>query len=526
MKKMQFENKKVYFKNILHQTPVSVYWKDRNSVYLGCNQLQADIAGFASPDDMIGKTDYDMLWGHEAEALRATDKRIIETGQPEELIEAVTLTDGTKHLVLTNKAPLYDEQGNIIGIIGTSLDVTARIAAEEHEKETLSQAIKTYEIYLDNILKNVPGAVYWKDINGFYLGCNHSEAKITGLNSPEEIVGKTDYDLPWDNTANILRTTDQKVMRTGTPEEVIETVKLADGSIVTLLTNKAPLHDTEGNVIGIIGTSLDITKRVEAEEREKEALVIATAAEAQRQTEADIKRAIMILAGSMAHDLRTPLLSLNLKNYQLKKACLNFSQAQSAEVQQKLLNLTEGIDGMIKRMHQLINHNLKALRHSTSASLQEEALVECKSYKGIVDAVNSYPYEDNERDFVEIGAIHNFEFLGNPIFFSRIIFNLLNNALYQIHQNNRGRIYISAQTQDKINIIRFKDTAGGAPLEVINHIFDGYKTTKECGTGVGLAFCKIAMESFGGHIQCLTPDKGSIEFVLEFPKIDDNRLCH
>ena len=171
--------------------------------------------------------------------------------------------------------------------------------------------MEKYKTYLDNIVNNVPGAIYWKDINGIYLGCNQLEAKIAGLELPEEIVGKTDYDLCWKDTAHILRYTDSRIMETLKPQEVIETVK-SDGKDIILLTNKAPLYDEQGTVIGIIGTSIDITARVEAEERERIAQVAKIAAEAQSKIEEEVKRAVMVLAGSIAHDLRTPLVTLSM----------------------------------------------------------------------------------------------------------------------------------------------------------------------------------------------------------------------
>ena len=101
----------------------------------------------------------------------------------------------------------------------------------------------------------------------------------------------------------------------------------------------------------------------------------------------------------------------------------------------------------------------------------------------------------------------------------RILFNLLSNALYQINKNGKGKIFISSEEQAEFNIIRFKDTAGGTSPDIVEQIFDGYKTTKEKGTGVGLAFCKLTMKSFGGDITCHSVEGDYIEFALTFPKI-------
>ena len=95
----------------------------------------------------------------------------------------------------------------------------------------------------------------------------------------------------------------------------------------------------------------------------------------------------------------------------------------------------------------------------------------------------------------------------------------LQNALEQIALNGSGKIIISTRKEEHFNIISIKDTAGGAPAEYISQFFNGYFTTKTNGTGIGLAFCKKTMLSFGGDIQCLSVEGESMEFILKFPSL-------
>lgn len=74
---------------------------------------------------------------------------------------------------------------------------------------------KLAQVYLNNVLFHVPGSIYWKSREGVYLGCNEFQAKMAGFNSCMEVIGKTDYDLPWKNIADILTETDQRIMQTG-----------------------------------------------------------------------------------------------------------------------------------------------------------------------------------------------------------------------------------------------------------------------------------------------------------------------
>ena len=126
--------------------------------------------------------------------------------------------------------------------------------------------------FLENIIALMPGHVYWKDKNGVLLGCNDLQAIDAGLLSRHEIIGKTDYDMPWKEQADILRKIDREVINTGVPKIIEEPSTLADGSETIFLSHKVPLY-YKGQIIGILGISFDITMRHEAEEaRERRAL--------------------------------------------------------------------------------------------------------------------------------------------------------------------------------------------------------------------------------------------------------------
>ncbi len=142
------------------------------------------------------------------------------------------------------------------------------IYSDTTERKRAGEEIKNASNMLQLIMNNIPQAIFWKDCNSRYLGCNNVFSEDAGVQSPENIVGKTDYDLPWTvkQTAE-YRECDLRVMKNDTPEyHIIEQQRTADGKLTWLDTNKIPLHDAKGNVIGILGTYEDITERKEAEE--------------------------------------------------------------------------------------------------------------------------------------------------------------------------------------------------------------------------------------------------------------------
>ncbi|RME69748.1 MAG: PAS domain S-box protein [Chloroflexi bacterium] len=250
------------FRLILDNIPQAVFWKDRDSVYLGCNRNFAIDAGVEIPEEVVGKTDFDLAWTTEqARTYREMDRRVIESGEPQyHIVETLTLPDGKTIWVETNKVPLFDADNNVIGILGTYRDITGRKQAQE--------ALRESQQMLQLIMDNIPQAIFWKDRNSVYQGCNRNFAIDAGVGATENIVGKTDYDLPWTREeADWYREVDRQVMETGIPQyHIIETQFQADGKKAWVDTNKIPLHDANGNVVGILGTYEDITERKQTEE--------------------------------------------------------------------------------------------------------------------------------------------------------------------------------------------------------------------------------------------------------------------
>jgi PAS domain S-box-containing protein len=132
----ELQDSQQLLKGIVDSIPVRVFWKDKNLMYLGCNAMFAHDAGFTDSKDIIGKDDYQMVWKEQAEAYRTDDRQVIDSGTPKLLIEETQTTpDGkTMHLV-TSKIPLRDPRGDVIGVLGTYLDITEiRKKSEEIEK--------------------------------------------------------------------------------------------------------------------------------------------------------------------------------------------------------------------------------------------------------------------------------------------------------------------------------------------------------------------------------------------------------
>ncbi len=165
--------------------------------------------------------------------------------------------DGTTFIGETLGAHVVDESGILLGYLGIIHDVTARKKAEEmllHEKA-----------FLRSLIDSADDVIYFKDNNGLYLGCNKAAEKFTGIAESEQI-GKSDFDFFEREMAEHISRQDQKVLEGGKAVRNEEQVVILDSEPRIVETVKAPIFGTEGQPVGLVGISRDITKRKELEQ--------------------------------------------------------------------------------------------------------------------------------------------------------------------------------------------------------------------------------------------------------------------
>ncbi len=137
----------------------------------------------------------------------------------------------------------------------------------------------------------------------------------------------------------------------------------------------------------------------------------------------------------------------------------------------------------------------------------------------IENTLDTYPFMHNEKCLVIWSSGFDFKIEANQDLLQHVLMNLLKNALYQIHAIDKGCITIWLSQTSSSNQLHVKDTASGISQNELPYIFNKFYTQTRHGTGVGLAFCKMVMESFGGSITCQSVYGEYAEFTLEFPKL-------
>ncbi len=493
---------KINFEELLEQIPGHVYWKNKEGVMLGCNTNNWKDFGLRSIDEYIGKTDYELFPDEQAKKITQVDQVVIQTGQSKVIEEETTTADGKVALYLSNKVALRDKYNKIIGILGVSLDITD---ARKIEIERLE--------LLENIIALTPGHVYWKDIDGVMRGCNDLQARSAGFSSRQEMIGKTDYDMPWKEQADMLRKVDIEIMRTGIPQTVEEPSTLADGTEAIFLSNKVPLY-LGGKILGILGISMDITERKRIEKELQET-----------QNKLD---GMTLVSSIIAHELRTPLAAFGVATENVKKI---FPELKQTYVLAKQKGVAQGdvdtryldyVDEMLGSMDKEVRAAFTFIDISlmnTNPALDQGKPEIFSINEGVDEALARYPFNDEQRKLVQWQSNDKMKFMinGDKTLFIHVLFNLIKNALYYIAKAGNGNIQIWVEQGAGGNKLYFKDTGTGISRDILPKIFDRFFTRTYHGAGVGLTFCKTVMESLGGGITCESVEGEFTLFSLTFP---------
>lgn len=382
------------------------------------------------------------------------------------------------------------------------------------------EALKKENYLLKKIINEIPASIYWKNTDGVYLGRNSYAAQKMVEQGFEEtenkdfVVGKSDHDLFPPAIAKEFRDNDLMILASGQETMVEESFLSQTDKLYHHFSIKKPLYDEAQQSLGIVGISIDISERKGAEERERLALTQVEKETVRAQVETELRQAVMIFAGSLAHDLRTLIATLHLNTRTIKKGLTEECHSVFPLLQEK----QTALEMAIQRMRGIIDSSLAMLRYAfKNESMPQDALVRCSMWHCLHNTLTYYPFLEGERDLI-MWDEQDFHFNGNEVPMIRVLSNLLENALYQIRQKGQGRILINTKINADSYVLCFRDTAGGVSSELPQQLFTGYDTTKPEGTGVGLAFCKLALQQFGASIGSHFVAGGFIEFELTFPR--------
>lgn len=247
----ELSHERNFLKTLFKAIPDLVWIKDINGVFLSCNSRFEDFYG-EKENNIIGKTDYDFVDKSLADFFRLNDKKVIQSGQININEEKVSFAnDGHEEILQTTKVPMYDQNGQIYGVVGVARDITSikRIQKELENKEHYQRAL----------LDNFPFMIWLKNERNQFLAINQAMADSCGFAETKDIIGKTDYDIWPKEIADIYSNNDAEVISSGKSITIEEPVETFEGKR-WVETYKSPV-EINSEVVGTVGFSRDITDR-------------------------------------------------------------------------------------------------------------------------------------------------------------------------------------------------------------------------------------------------------------------------
>jgi PAS domain S-box-containing protein len=411
-------------------------------------------------------------------------------------------------------SPIADETGKIGGLFCVSTEETAKVLAEQErdrletqrqrqratEKALAEEALRDTNTLLRGISDSTGDVIFAKDRQGRMRFANPAALALIGR-PMDQILGKTDDEFLEDKeSARVAMENDRRVMETGVSADFEEIVPLADGTRRTWFSRKMPHRDSEGNVIGLLGISRDITERKAAEDAARRAQEVAETASKAKD------RPLAVVS----HELRTPLNPILAITSHLEErrdlpadlredlAMIRRNVEQEARIVDDLLSVTRLQRGKIILHHEAVDLN----RLLQSVITKYLALATVKQI--------------NLRSYLPVTSPHLW---ADPGRLEQVLTNLLDNALKFTPE--RGSITIRCTLTGGQRVrIEISDTGVGIEPEVLPKLFTPFEqgeqtvTRRFGGLGLGLVIVKGIVDLHRGSVTATSAGRGKGSTVL------------
>ena len=492
-------------RSLIDNVPNFLYIKDTQAKFVVTNLHCALQLGFKTPDELLGKSDFDIYPEHLAASYYEGDQNVIRTGQPLLNYEEVVIDHrGHASHILSTKLPIRDKDGRITGLAGVGMDIT-------EQKRANAELRASRELFI-LLLDSIPEGIYGIDVEGTCTFCNPSCARLLGYEEAAQLLNKNMHVLMHHTRADgthypVEECHIYEAFRRGEGTHIDDEVLWRrDGTSFPAEYWSYPML-RDGNVIGTVVTFVDITQRKQAEVVLREAWEAAEAA----------NRAKSEFLANMSHEIRTPMNGIMGMTELALDTELNHEQ-------RGYLNLVKSSsESLLVLLNDILDFS-KIEAGKLDMEIIEFSLRDC-----LDDAVKAMSIRAHEKG-LEL-ACHILPEVpdalrGDPTRLRQIVTNLIGNA---IKFTSQGEVLLRVETQQETGdqttlYFSIRDTGIGIPPEKQARIFEAFTqadnstTRKYGGTGLGLSICSRLVERMNGRIWLESePGRGStFHFTARF----------
>ncbi|MBD2741393.1 PAS domain-containing protein [Coleofasciculus sp. FACHB-1120] len=541
---------------VIEGTTDIIFIKDLQGRYLMVNSIGAKILG-KSVEEMIGKDD-SQVFPEVAPQLMETDRRIMASGTTQTLEEIVYIND-IAVTYLSTKNIYRDPQGNVIGLIGMSRDISDRRALEKE--------LARREQLLNSFINVAPVGLCILDDQMRYLQINEALAHFNGV-SVEEHLGRSLAEVLPD-AAQVIESTLRKVLTTGEAILNMETCGELPGNpgvLMHWLTSQFPIPGEDGKPMALGATVMDITARKQAEEarqekevqlKEKNQQLEHTLQELQRTQgqliQSEKMSSLGQLVAGIAHEINNPVNFIfgNLTHVrEYTQDLLNLLRLYHQQYPNSTPEIQEEIEAIdLDFMMEDFPNLLSSMK--VGADRIREIVLSLRNFSRIDEAemkavdihegidstlmilhnrLKAKPDHPNIQIIKEYGHLPKVECYAGQL--NQVFMNLIANAIDASDEYNKQRSlseikanpsWIKIRTEvldcDRV-VIKIADNGSGMTEAVRQQLFNPFFTTKAIGKGTGLGLAisyQIVVEKHNGQLQCLSAPGGGAEFIIEIP---------
>ncbi len=399
--------------------------------------------------------------------------RAMEQGTPwNEKLQLIT-RDGKEKWVIAAGKPLFKD-GIYQGLMGTFQDITDHVISEIKTRES--------EYLLRTVVDNLPINVYIKDLQSRKVLVNRSECDYLGISDPNEILGKSDFDLYDKEIAQISREEDLSVLNSLVPILGKETLSVKqDGTATNFLTSKIPLTGTDGKAYGLLGISLDIShlKRQESELRN---LINVTSLQ---------NKKLVNFAHIVSHNLRSHTANFSML---LDFLVNETEEEEKSKIIGMLTTASENLLETLDNLNEVVSISTNVGEEKKPVNLYEKIGSVSQSLAAFLKNYHA-KIVNNVPESTRIMVV--------PAYLESILMNFITNAVKYRDPNRKPRIILSCSRNDKYTILSIKDNGLGIDLDKHGEkLFGMYKTFHENSEarGIGLYITKNQIEAMDGKI--------------------------